>query len=126
MLFCGCKTSCAPCRTHARVVNGNSWLYHFESYRRLFPPGYGGSRSVLRHSASDPGQLALGPAGGKGLVGRLPIVPRVAEAFYGFSELLDEGTSVVIFIGLLFVGPMLAGGSEKMSHARSALATGMV
>jgi hypothetical protein len=36
---------------HAREVNGNSWLYHFESYRRLFPPGYGESRSLLRHSA---------------------------------------------------------------------------
>ena len=36
---------------HAREVNGNSWLYHFDSYRRLFPESYGGSRSLLRHSA---------------------------------------------------------------------------
>src|SRR5262249_31333621 len=34
---------------HAGVVNGNSWLYHLESYRRLFPPGFGGSRAVVRH-----------------------------------------------------------------------------
>ena len=36
---------------HAREVNGNSWLYHFNSYRRLFPSSYGESRSLLRHSA---------------------------------------------------------------------------
>jgi hypothetical protein len=36
---------------HARTVRGNSWLYHFESYRRLFPAVFGASRSVLRHSA---------------------------------------------------------------------------
>ena len=36
---------------HAREVNGNSWLYHFDAYRRLFPESYGGSRSLLRHSA---------------------------------------------------------------------------
>jgi hypothetical protein len=35
---------------HARIVNGNSWLYHFESYRRLFPESFGASRSLLRHS----------------------------------------------------------------------------
>ena len=35
---------------HARVVNGNSWLYHFESYRRLFPASFGCSRTLLRHS----------------------------------------------------------------------------
>jgi hypothetical protein len=45
---------------HARVVNGNSWLYHFESYRRLFPPAYGSSRSVLRHSASNQGTSRWG------------------------------------------------------------------
>ncbi len=36
---------------HAHEVNGNSWLYHFDAYRRLFPESYGGSRSLLRHSA---------------------------------------------------------------------------
>jgi hypothetical protein len=35
---------------HARVVNGNSWLYHFEQYRRLFPASFGCSRGVVRHS----------------------------------------------------------------------------
>lgn len=45
---------------HARVANGNSWLYHFESYRRLFPPGFGGSRSVVRHSASIQGSSRWG------------------------------------------------------------------
>lgn len=45
---------------HAHTVNGNSWLYHFESYRRLFPPSYGCSRSVLRHSASIQGTSRWG------------------------------------------------------------------
>jgi hypothetical protein len=35
----------------ARTVNGNSWLYHFEAYRRLFPSAYGDSRIVVRHSS---------------------------------------------------------------------------
>src|SRR5262249_49124286 len=35
---------------HARSVAGNSWLYHFESYGRLFRASYGESRTVLRHS----------------------------------------------------------------------------
>jgi hypothetical protein len=45
---------------HARVVNGNSWLYHLESYRRLFPPGFGASRSVVRHSAAIQGTSRWG------------------------------------------------------------------
>ena len=27
----------------AKIVRGNSWLYHLEAYRRLFPPAYGAS-----------------------------------------------------------------------------------
>ncbi len=45
---------------HAREVNGNSWLYHLESYRRLFPASYGCSRSVLQHSAMIQGSSRWG------------------------------------------------------------------
>jgi hypothetical protein len=35
--------------THAdaHAVLGGSWLYHLDAYRRLFPPVYGESRTVL-------------------------------------------------------------------------------
>jgi hypothetical protein len=33
----------------AKTVRGNSWLYHLEAYRRLFPPAYGASaRPAIR------------------------------------------------------------------------------
>jgi hypothetical protein len=31
----------------AQSVRGGSWLYHLDAYRRLFPPVYGESRTVL-------------------------------------------------------------------------------
>jgi hypothetical protein len=46
--------------SHARIVNGNSWLYHLKSYRRLFPPGFGASRGVVRHSAAIQGTSRWG------------------------------------------------------------------
>jgi len=45
---------------HAHVVRGNSWLYHFESYRRLFPAEFGHSRAVLRQSAAIQGSSRWG------------------------------------------------------------------
>lgn len=45
---------------HAKSVAGNSWLYHFASYRRLFPESYGESRAVLRHSAAIQGSSRWG------------------------------------------------------------------
>jgi len=45
---------------HARVVNGNSWLYHLESYRRLFPLAFAASRSVVRHSPAIQGTSRWG------------------------------------------------------------------
>jgi hypothetical protein len=32
---------------NAHTVLGGSWLYHLDAYRRLFPPVYGESRTVL-------------------------------------------------------------------------------
>ena len=31
----------------AKAINGASWLYNMEAYRRLFPADYGASRTVL-------------------------------------------------------------------------------
>ena len=45
---------------HAKSVTGNSWLYHLESYRRLFPASYGESRAVVRHSAAIQGTSRWG------------------------------------------------------------------
>ena len=73
------------CWPHARVVNGNSWLYHFESYRRLFPPGYGGSRSVVRHSPSIQGTSRWGQF----LDFRGRIIPDVRANFLGNLARVD-------------------------------------
>jgi hypothetical protein len=35
----------------AKEVQGGSWLYNLEAYRRLFPPEYGDSREVLKEGS---------------------------------------------------------------------------
>ena len=44
----------------ARSVLGESWLYHLEAYRRLFPPVYGASRVVQESNAHLQGQTCWG------------------------------------------------------------------
>ena len=50
-------------QTHAEAAHsvlGGSWLYHFEAYRRLFPPVYGASRVVQEGNAHLQGQTCWG------------------------------------------------------------------
>jgi hypothetical protein len=72
---------------HARVVNGNSWLYHFESYRRLFPASYGCSRGVVRHSASIQGSSRWGQF----LDFRSRVVPGLRDNFLSNLARTDAG-----------------------------------
>ena len=70
---------------HARVVNGNSWLYHFESYRRLFPQRFGTSRSVLRHSPTIQGSSRWGQF----LDFRSRVIPDLTANFLGKLARVD-------------------------------------
>ena len=63
---------------HARIVNGNSWLYHFEQYRRLFPASHGCSRGVVRHSPLIQGTSRWGQF----LDFRSRVVPEVRDNFF--------------------------------------------
>ena len=45
---------------HAQKVQGGSWLYNLEAYRRLFPPEYGASRVVLEESSGFQGTSRWG------------------------------------------------------------------
>jgi len=50
-------------QTHAEVAHsvlGESWLYHLDAYRRLFPPVYGASRVVQEGHAHLQGQTCWG------------------------------------------------------------------
>jgi hypothetical protein len=44
----------------AKAVRGGSWLYHLEAYRRLFPPVYGDSRTILEGSSHFQGTSSWG------------------------------------------------------------------
>jgi hypothetical protein len=78
---------------HARIVNGNSWLYHFEQYRRLFPASYGCSRSLLRHSATIQGSSRWGQF----VDFRGRVLPSVRDNFLANLARVDAGHLCDVF-----------------------------
>jgi hypothetical protein len=69
----------------ARSVQGGSWLYNLEAYRRLFPPAYGGSRTP------PPAPVRLGGTSswGQFLDHREAVKPDLRTAFLRNIETID-------------------------------------
>ena len=66
-------------------IQGRSWLYNLEAYRRLFPPVYGASRTAL----DGPPGLQGSSSWGQLIDSREAIRPQVRDAFTANLEALD-------------------------------------
>jgi hypothetical protein len=69
----------------AQAVRGGSWLYHLEAYRRLFPPVYGDSRTVMEGISRFQGTSSWGQF----LDHREGIKPALREQFLENLKRLD-------------------------------------
>jgi hypothetical protein len=69
----------------AKEVRGGSWLYHLESYRRLFPPVYGDSRQIQEGDVRFQGSSRWGQF----LDHREGVKPDLREPFLANLKTLD-------------------------------------
>jgi hypothetical protein len=70
---------------HAKAVDGGSWLYNTEAYRRLFPPEFANSRTPLEGPRSTHGSSSWGQF----LDFRGNVKPDMSEKFMQNLKLLD-------------------------------------
>jgi hypothetical protein len=77
----------------AKTVNGASWLYNTEGYRRLFPAEFGASRTPLLGPRSTHGLSSWGQF----IDFRGQVKPAIAETFFRNLESLDPAQPWLAF-----------------------------
>ena len=77
----------------ARTIQGKSWLYNLEAYRRLFPPDYAASRAI----ATGPLKLQGTSSWGQLIDSREAIRPSARDAFVANLQTLDPAAPWLAF-----------------------------